>query len=433
METKSISSLDPMTYEGLEREVKIPVSAGPGSPKSITIGTLIDKAAEELTEVTQEQVTIEIVSTASLATEKITVYLNGDTLEGTQYDIAQDGFSFFTVPVNQSYRVVFPDITGYISPKDLEGVASVSQKTYRVKYHDLEEPTDNESLTVHTYSWSGHSISNLPEVPVRVTMDGVTSEYTTDTSGNLSLQVPHGTQYTVAYDKIYDGRFVRGATGETYTSEKTQRRLYINYITFLTGLSVINSQGQEFPASDWNTETGEPVMFKISNSTLVSGNNIFGILISDITTASMPSTTWSATQTLFNSYSTGMSYSGYAKTCLLVNESNIRGISVNAARTCYNKSVRIQDKVYPGFLPAVNQYSTVVSYETEIDSFIHEFVNPDMPTAWTTRIRGANKWTIDQYSASHSYRFLGATNDLNSGNGNYSKSHNFPVFTFYAF
>lgn len=427
METKSISSLDPMTYEGLEREAKIPVSAGPGSPKSITIGTLIDKAAEELAEVTQEQVTIEIVSTASLATEKVTVYLNGDTLEGTQYDIAQDGFTFFTVPVNQTYRVVFPDITGYISPIDLEGVASVSQKTYRVKYHDLEDPTDDEALTIHTYSWSGHSVSNLSEVPVRVTMNGVTSEYTTDTGGNLSLQIPHGTQYTVAYDKTYDGRFVKGATSEAYTSEKIQRRLYINYIAFLTGLSVINSQGQEFPASDWNTEAGEPVMFKITNSTLASSENGFGILISDITTASMPSIVWSATQIQFNSYGNGASSSGYAKTCLLVNESNIRGVAVNAARTCYNKSVRIQDKVYPGFLPAVNQYSTVVSYEAEIDNFIYEFVDPDMPTAWTTRIKGAGKWTTDQISNLYTYRFQGV-----SSVGYCQKHTNAPVFTFYA-
>lgn len=427
METKSISTLDPMSYEGLGPETKIPVSAGPGNPKALTVETLIDKASEELATVTQEQVTIEIVSTASLSSEKITVYLNGDTIEGTQYDIAQDGFTFFTVPVNQTYRVAFPDITGYISPKDVEGVASVSQKTYRVKYHEIEEPTDNEALTIHAYSWTGHSMSNLPEVPVRVTMDGVTSEYTTDTGGNLSLQVPHGTQYTVAYDKTYDGRFVKGATSTAYTSEKTQRRLYINYITFLTGLSVINTQGQEFPASDWNTECGEPVMFKISNSTLISNDNVFGILISDITTASMPSTTWSATQTQFNSYGNGTSYYGYLRTCLLVNESNIRGISVNAARTCYNKSVRIQDKVYPGFLPAVNQYATVVSYENQMDNFIHEFVNPDIPTAWTTRIRGANKWTIDQGSAPNSYRIQGA-----SSNGS-NKDRSYSVFPFFAF
>ena len=418
-----------MTYEGLEREAKIPVSAGPGSPKSITIGTLIDKAAEELAEVTQEQVTIEIVSTASLATEKITVYLNGDTLEGTQYNIAQDGFTFFTVPVNQSYRVVFPDITGYISPKDLEGVASVSQKTYRVKYHDLEVPVDNEALTIHAYLWNDQTMSNLPEVSVRVTIDGTTSEYTTDTGGNLSLQVPHGTQYTVAYDKIYNGRFVREATLMAYTSEKTQRRLYINYIPFLTGLSVINSQNQEFPVSDWNAECGEPVMFKIVNSTLISNDSVFGILISDITTSSMPNTTWAASNTRFNSFGIGASYYGYLRTCLTVNESNIRGISVNAARTCYNKSVRIQDKVYPGFLPAVNQYSTVVSYETEIDEFIHEFVNPDMPTAWTTRIRGANKWTIDQYSDQYAWRFQGAS----TVNSNLAKTNSYPVFTFYAF
>ncbi len=428
METKSISSLDPIPYGGLERGAKIPVSAGPGNPKALTIGTLLDKAAEELAGVTQEQVTIEIVSTASLATEKVTVYLNGDTLDGTQYDIAQDGFTFFTVPVNQSYRVVFPDITGYISPKDLEGVASVSQKTYRVKYHDLEDPTDNESLTIHTYSWSGNSISNLPEVPVRVTMDGVTSEYTTDTSGNLSLQVPHGTQYTVAYDKTYDGRFIKGATSGAYTSEKTQRRLYINYITFLTGLSVINSQGQEFPASDWNTECGEPVILKLSNSTLVSGNNVFGILISDITSNTLQSTTWSGELVLANSFSTGMTYNGYLKTCLLVNEGSIRGISVNAARTCYNKSVRIQDKVYPGFLPAVYQYSVVVSYETEINEFIHNFVDPNMPTAWTTRIRGAKKWTIDQRINTDSYCFTGINSD---GIGTKTKSN--PVLTFYAF
>lgn len=416
-----------MSYEGLELETKIPVSAGPGNPKALTVGTLVSKASEELATVTQEQVTVEIVSTASLSSEKITVYLNGDTIEGTQYDIAQDGFTFFTVPVNQTYRVVFPDITGYISPRDIEGVASVSQKTYRVKYHEIEEPTDDEALTIHTYSWTGHSMSNLAEVPVRITMDGVTSEYTTDTSGNLSLQVPHGTQYTVAYDKTYDGRFVKGATSTAYTSEKTQRRLYINYITFLTGLSVINTQGQEFPASDWNTECGEPVMFKISNSTLITNDNVFGILISDITTASMPSTTWSATQTQFNSYGNGTSYYGYLRTCLLINESNIRGIAVNAARTCYNKSVRIQDKVYPGFLPAVNQYSTVVSYESQIDNFIHEFVNPDMPTAWTTRIRGANKWTIDQCSATLSYRFQGASS------GNYSKNGSGSVVPFFAF
>ena len=431
METKSISSLDPIPYGGLERGAKIPVSAGPGSPKSITIGTLLDKAAEELAEVTQEQVTIEIVSTASLATEKVTVYLNGDTLEGTQYDIAQDGFTFFTVPVNQSYRVVFPDITGYISPKDLEGVASVSQKTYRVKYHDLEDPTEDEALTIHTYSWSGHTMSNLAGVPVRVTMDGVTSEYTTDTGGNLSLQVPHGTQYTVAYDKTYDGRFVKGATSGAYTSEKPQRRLYINYITFPTGLSVINSQGREFPVSDWNTECGEPVIFKITNSTLASGDNVFGILISDITTTSMPSTTWAASNIQFNSYDNGSSYYGYLRTCLLVNESNILGISVNAARTCYNKSVRIQDKVYPGFLPTVGQYSTVTSYESGIDNFIYEFVNPDMPTAWTTRIKEANKWTIDQQSATNSWRFKGnyGNYDKTYSNKNYSNS----VFPFYAF
>ncbi len=142
----------------------------------------------------------------------------------------------------------------------------------------------------------------------------------------------------------------------------------------------------------------------------------------------MPSTTWSATQTQFNSFGNGTSYYGYLRTCLLINESNIRGISVNAARTCYNKSVRIQDKVYPGFLPAVNQYSTVVTYENQIDTFIHEFVNPDMPTAWTTRIRGANKWTIDQYSATGSYRFQGASSY--NPYKNYSNSV-FPFFAFY--
>ena len=423
-----------MPYSGLEREAKIPMSTGPGSPKAITVGTLLDKAAEELAEVTQEQVTIEITSTASLATEKITVYLNGDTLEGTQYDIAQDGFTFFTVLVNQTYRVVFPDITGYISPRDIEGVASVSQKTYRVKYHDLEETVNNEALTIHSYSWSGQTMSNLSGVPVRITQDGITSNYTTDTSGNLSLQVPHGTQYTVAYDKIYDGRFIKGATSKAYISEMPQRRLYINYITFPTGLSVINSQGREFPVSDWNTECGEPVMFKITNSTLASGDNIFGILISDITTTSMPKATWSATAVQFNSYGNGASYYGYIRTCLLVNESNIRGIAVNAARTCYNKSVRIQDKVYPGFLPAVNQYSTVVSYESQIDDFIHEFVNPNMPTAWTTRIKGADKWTIDQSAHQNngtlSWRFTG---DSGTGSYNCHKGASFYVFPFYAF
>ena len=80
METKSISTLDPMSYEGLGPETKIPVSAGPGNPKALTVETLIDKASEELATVTQEQVTIEIVSTASLSSEKITVYLNGDIL-----------------------------------------------------------------------------------------------------------------------------------------------------------------------------------------------------------------------------------------------------------------------------------------------------------------------------------------------------------------
>lgn len=426
METKSISALDPMPYGGLEQEAKIPVSVGPSNPKALTIGTLINKASEELATVTQEQVTIEIISTASLSSEKITVYLNGDTLEGTQYDIAQDGFTFFTVSVNQTYRIVFPDITNYISPRDIEGVASVSQKTYRVKYHDLEESVDNEALTIHTYSWSGQTMSNLSGVPVRVTMDGVTSEYTTDTSGDLSLQVPHGTQYTIAYDKTHDGRFfIKGSTSESYTSEKSQRRLYINYIALLTGLSVINTQGQEFPATDWNTECGEPVMFKIANSTLASSDNVFGILISDITTSTMPTTTWGSAK--LNSFGIGASGYGYLRTCLAVNESNIRGVAVNAARTCYNKSVRIQDKVYPGFLPAVNQYSTVVSCENQIDSFIHEFVNPDMPTAWTTRIRGANKWAIDQYSDKSGYLFKGASSDGNL------RSYNYSVFTFYAF
>ncbi len=430
METKSISSLDSMTYEGLDRETKIPVSAGPGNPKALTIGTLLDKAAEELTEVTQEQVTIEIVSTASLATEKITVYLNGDTLEGTQYDIAQDGFTFFTVPVNQSYRVVFPDITGYISPEDLSGIASVSQKTYRVKYHDLEDPAGDEILTIHTYSWSNFTMSNLAGVPVRITQGGVTSNHTTDSNGDLSLQIPSGTQYSVSVDRIYDGRFVKGSTSNAYISEKTQRRLYINYLTFFTGLTVINSQGQEFQASGWTEDCGEPVMFKISNSTLISGDNVFGILISDITSYTMPSCTWSGSNSRFNSYSVGTSYYGYLRTCLVVNEGSIRGISTNAARTCYNKSARIQDKVYPGFLPAYSQCSLVASYESEIDNFIHDFVNPDMPTAWATRIKGSKKYTIDQYDNGSAYYFQGSAVTTTLYNKNAS---GYVVFPFYAF
>lgn len=376
------------------------------------------------TETVQIRVTsmVEGVSVAGLG---LNVFLNGSTVDPKTVVTDEDGLCAFSVPVDYSYRIVFPDIEGCEAPDVIQHVASMKMRQILVNLEPAVEQM--EQVKVTCYLWHQQDRQKLAGVGGTVRYGGNSQDVVSDENGELSFYVPVGVQYTLVMQEYADKHVYGSRYERTYKAEMSFRSIVYEYHDVVSGVYVVDDDGTDFLLSDWiasGRSNDRANMIKIVDSSLAANDAIFGISIDDIAYGVLPSMQWSSSAVQFNAYPNGYSYRGKERTALLIEEGVSRSITTPAASHCYGKKREVGGVVLQGFLPSVNQLLSANNARTDIDEIL-AVVRPKAENNWTSRM-GTAKWSADQYNTNYAYYVTSVVAYNN-------KYNTYGVLAFYAF
>ncbi len=211
--------------------MKIPVSNGTGQAAVIEYGDLLKKLVDSTKTRKSGFLKITVTGGSAMSGRTLTVLLgSSDTRE---YQIGS-GTVIIPVPLDQSYRVTFPDVAGYHKPDDLIGVIKkldiIEVTPEYVNLDDYTPEPEVERLEIRLYLWTGATPALATNSSFGIRIGDETSEYTTET-GQWTDEIPKGTSYVIVPKGTYNGSAVVSAAEIECTAERTRRLVTINYKT----------------------------------------------------------------------------------------------------------------------------------------------------------------------------------------------------------
>lgn len=227
--TKSFESLE--TIETPIYGMKIPISDGTGRAAVIEYGDLLKRIVDNTKTRKSGFLKITVTGGSAMSGRTLTVLLgSSDTRE---YQIGS-GTVIIPVPLDQSYRVTFPEVGGYHKPDDLIGVIkkldTIDITSEYVNLDDYTPEPDVERLEVRLYLWTGATPALATNSAFGIRIGDETSEYTTET-GQWTGEFEKGTSYAVVPKGTYNDSAVVSAAEIECTAERTRRLVTINYKT----------------------------------------------------------------------------------------------------------------------------------------------------------------------------------------------------------
>ena len=392
-----------------------------GSIISVTNNEGVTKTIDVLSS-TDERVQITVttdVPGVSVAGLTINAYYNNASVPTATCTTDANGMAVLSVPNGYKYRLVFPTIQGCKPIADVVHTASVSQRSVEVEY--LEDVvTEGEVVKVVLTQKTGETISKVSGATVNVTVDGVTTSYTTDSQGIAMLTVPYGKTYTVTAPQREGWYLHENSYARTYTADQTGRVILYAYRQYDSGLFIVASDGSEYTLEQWEEaveagtrQNSEAKLIKVSTGALVQAGGVFAVDIDHLRSRSYGANkAWSSQNVQFNSVplngnstSANYYYDGLTASRLVQTEGDERAIDTLAADKCLAESRVLaegteNELTLPGFLGSIGQWKELWMNAAEVDDILTS-VRPDGTYLLSTLTTA--KWTITQSNALNSW------------------------------
>ena len=367
------------------------------------------------------------VQEVSVAGKDIQIYYN-DNENPEVITTDSNGTASIIVPYGYTYRIVFPDIQGCVTPSSITHIASVFQRSIEVIYKDVT--AFSEVVNIHVGLIENDVSSPLADVQIGIKIGNRTTQYSTDNDGNIQLSMLYGTVYTVIAPEL-EGKYLRTyEQQQQFTAEKSFRGVVFNYRTYSNGLFIVDSQNNEYKINEWEeaieqgtVQTSDAKLIKVATANLVANSGVFYLEIDSLATRTYQNKSWASQNLQFydiplngNSSTADYYYDGAQASKLIQKEGNNRAIETPAVDLALSLSTSVGNITLNGFLGSVGQWSQLWVNRVEIDLILAS-TRPEATYNFSTFT--ANKWTSTQGSATRAWRWTSAADDNVSKNGSY--------------
>lgn len=332
---------------------------------------------------------------------------------------------------------MFPSIEGCSEIVPIVHISSVSQRSVEVEYKEYTQ-TEGEKVTVLVRDFANNSYTNVSGVTITVTYDNISNQYTTNSYGKVSFNVPYGKSYSVTTQQRENKHIRYNEYTQTQTAEYDSRTLYFTYYDYEVGIFVVIENGSQYPLDDWKElveggikQNSEALYIKVATSDLCKNNGVFVLDIDMIRERTYGSNTqWCNENVLFNSIPTnGISasqpyyFDGLNASLLIHDEGVDMTLHTPAVDKCLAMSRTIGGRTSQGFLGSVGQWYAAWVNVSSIDEIL-TYTRPNGTYLLSTLT--TSKWTSTQYSASYSWFWTTAPSSS-------YKSNSYAVVPFFAF
>lgn len=198
------------------------------------------------------------VSTTGLT---LMVYLNGSTTEAEEYTTDSHGMATFRVPVGYTYRIVYPTVAGVITPAPETHTASVGQRSVEVRY-EVPPPAQVETLVVSFQKWGENSSYTPYQGQATITIGGTATTYTAGADGNLTVEIPIGTSYTLDIIKPEGLHIMGGSYHKSLVAEQSSRVEVVRLSEYLSGILLTDAEGNDYSFGQFQSLVEQGVLAK---------------------------------------------------------------------------------------------------------------------------------------------------------------------------
>lgn len=365
---------------------------------------------------------------------KLSVYINGGKTP-QYYTTDSEGKVSFTVPRGNYYQIEFPEYAKAQPISPIGYTAILSNRDIDVTYLPYDEAT-SEKVIIKVNKVKDGTKTAWADKEIKITIDKKTTSYTTDVDGQYIIWIPLGKEYTIQVADS-DGYYVDFSRNtRTFTAKVVQRQVVFNAGIYLTGIFLVNNQGEQYNIDDWKKleYTGDDVVgIRISTDILMANSSTYVIPMKVLLEHKSANYQWCNQNVLFESISSNGNntsdpyyYNGEGANELIRDEAQQRALLVPAFTYAYSQIFEINGEQYHGYIGSIAQWSACIDNMVYIrDNIITELWDATTADTIYKWITGNWKWTSCQNGASGAW-------DGNTSTRNYYKDCNFLVVPFCA-
>lgn len=414
----------------------VTVTNNAGEEKSLDLEDAIEDAVYNVV-VTQEvvQIAVTVAADAPQGTTAsglvINAYYNDASVPSAQTTTDANGMAVLRVPAGYKYKLVFPSQQGCKPIPDVVHTASIPQRSVEVEYYE-DTISEGELVKVVLQQKVADVISNVAGATVSIAYDGVSTDYITDSLGQISIIVPYGKTYTVTAPQregwyLHENRYT-----DTHTADQTGRVVLFTYRQYESGLYIVSADGLEYTLEQWETAVqagtvvnSDAMLIKVSTGELAQAGGVFAIDIDMVRERSYGAKrAWASQNVLFNSIpnngnslSANYYYDGLTASRRVQQEGDDRAIDTLASDQALSQSRTIaagtpSERILPGFLGAVGQWKELWMNAAEVDDILLS-VRPNGTYLFSTLTEA--KWTCTQNGGINAWYWGSAAGSNNRG------------------
>ena len=373
----------------------------------------------------------------------INVYYNGASTPTTAVTTDENGMAVLYVPNTYTYKLVFPSIQGCVDIAPVTHVATLSQRSVEVEYVEYIPGQNVEEVTVLVQEYAGQTATNVSGLTVTLTISGNSTQYVTNSSGKVVINVDLGSQYSISVPNR-EGYYVSPMNTQTqsFTAESSKRGVLFIYRNAITGIFVVHENGSEYNILEWEdavsagtVTNSQAKLIKVATNQLADNDGIFAVLIDHLRERTYgANAAWNPDNVQFNSIplngnsaSQPYYYDGMTASVLIQKEGDERGLQTPAVDKCLAMTQTIgegeNEQTLKGFLGSVGQWNILWGNRVEIDNILTS-TRPEGTYLLSTLT--TNKWTSTQHSAFNAWHWTTAADVGDKGSS-------FTVVPFFAF
>ena len=382
------------------------------------------------------------VQGAAISGLVINAYYNNASSPSETVATDSNGFAQLLVPNGYKYRLSFPTQQGCREIADVIHTASVNQRSVEVKYVEQSQ-AEGEAVTVTLQQKSGEGYTKINEGTINVTVDGVTTPYTSNAQGKITFTIPYGKQYTITAGQRENWYIPQNGYAISLTASQSARAVVYTYHNVNTGLFIVDGDGNEYTlpqfeaaVAEGTVQNSDAKLIAVKTTTLINNGGTFAVDIDHLRNRDYGSNCqWNGNNAQFNSIplngnstSANYYYDGLTASRLIQAEGDERGLGTPAVDRALGMSRVLaegtaDERTLPGFLGSVGQWAQIWANASEIDDIIQS-VRPNGTYLFSTLT--TQKWTSTQFSANYAW-------DWGSSAGNYYKDYSYVVLPFFAY
>lgn len=370
------------------------------------------------------------VSDVTVSGTIINVYINHDTLTPIQYTLDTNGQTTFKVAKGSYYEIAFPDKSGCAHIANVGYTATISSRSINVEYAATESQKEEIHILTRILDTESTTVTTAANYTFSITVDGGTTEYTTDDSGEYIINIEIGKAISITSTDQSDYKLVSNVP-ITHTTNTTIKYIYLYYSQTELGVTVLDKSLKSYTASEWSAASKDKSdAFLIRVSTAYTFNHGCDIYLDAQAIANKTYTTsyaWQGTNTdlLLDTPDTIDAYSGEQLSNNYVAQANTQGVTVPAiSATLTYQLTDANGGVWKGYLPSLPQYNLLQDNMTDLDNILTIIFGEG--ATWTDAHSSSWKWTSTQASSGTAYLW---STSQNTG----SKGISFLVVPFFCF